>query len=138
MGRGVSTGAGPAFRKAKKAVLDMSTLSSAKGTVVDADGVEIASGPALYDYASEEKAAPAGGRKRGRRALPPPEPGTLVSGAASERWNRFGQAQKGRWEPRRPPSHPNALEVDRGEVRPADGCSRTRWPATARRPVSSA
>ena len=120
MGRGVTTGAGPAFRKAKKAVLDMSTLSSAKGTVVDADGVEIASGPALYDFASEEPAAPAGGRKRGRRALPPPEPGTLVSGAASEQLEiALGPgAQKGRW--KLPPAtfltRTNALEVDRGEV----------------------
>ena len=59
MGRGVRTGAGPAFRKAKKAVLDMSTLSSTKGTVLDTDGFEVASGPALYDFASEEPAVPA-------------------------------------------------------------------------------
>ena len=120
MGRGVTTGAGPAFRKAKKAVLDMSTLSSAKGTVVDTDGFEVASGPALYDFASEEPAVPAAGRKRGRRALPPPEPGTLVSGGASEQLEiALGPgAQKGRW--KLPPAtfltRTNALEVDRGEV----------------------
>jgi S-DNA-T family DNA segregation ATPase FtsK/SpoIIIE len=120
MGRGVTTGAGPAFRKAKKAVLDMSTLSSEKGTVVDTDGVEVAGGPALYDFASEEPASPSGGRRRGRRALPPPEPGTLVSGGASEQLEiALGPgAQKGRW--KLPPAtfltRTNALEVDRGEV----------------------
>jgi S-DNA-T family DNA segregation ATPase FtsK/SpoIIIE len=120
MGRGVTTGAAPAFRKAKKAVLDMSTLSSAKGTVVDADGVEIARGPALYDFASEEPATPAAARKRGRRPLPPPEPGTLVSGGASEQLEiELGPgAQKGRW--KLPPAtfltRTNALEVDRSEV----------------------
>ena len=98
----------------------MSTLSSAKGTVVDADGVEIARGPALYDFASEEPAAPAAARKRGRRPLPPPEPGTLVSGGASEQLEiELGPgAQKGRW--KLPPAtfltRTNALEVDRGEV----------------------
>ena len=142
MGRGVRTGAGPAFRKAKKAVLDMSTLSSTKGTVLDTDGLEVASGPALYDFASEEPAAPAGGRKRGRRTLPPPEPGTLVAAGASEQLEiALGPgAQKGRW--KLPPAtiltRTNALEVDRGEVHARGGCSRSRWPATASRRDSSA
>ena len=39
-------------------MLDMSTLSSTKGAVVDADGVE-GGGPALYDFAREEPASPA-------------------------------------------------------------------------------
>jgi DNA segregation ATPase FtsK/SpoIIIE, S-DNA-T family len=119
MGRGVRTGAGPAFHKAKKAVLEMSTLSSAKSTVVDTDGVEAAGGAALYDFASEEPASPAASRKRGRRALPPPEPGTLVSGGSEQLEIELGPgAQKGRW--KLPPAtfltRTNALEVDRGEV----------------------
>jgi S-DNA-T family DNA segregation ATPase FtsK/SpoIIIE len=118
MGRGVSTGAGPAFRKAKKAVVDMSTLSSTKGAVVDADGAEVAGGPALYDFAREEPTSPTGSRKR-RRGLPPPEPGTLVSGGSEQLEIALGPgAQKGRW--KLPPAtfltRTNALEVDRGEV----------------------
>ena len=143
MGRGVTTGAAPAFRKAKKAVLDMSTLSSAKGTVVDADGVEIASGPALYDFAERG----AGGAGRG------PQARTAAAATAGARDARRRGRQRAAGDrssararrraggsSRRPRSSPapTPWRSTGARSRPAAGCSRTRWPAMASRPASSA
>ncbi|HEY8093946.1 MAG TPA: DNA translocase FtsK 4TM domain-containing protein, partial [Acidimicrobiales bacterium] len=124
MGRGIKTGAVPALRKAKRAVVDMSTLSSERGGgVIDATAAEAGGAdgvPALYDHASEDPPSGAGlGRKRGRRALPPPEPGSLVVGYGQQLEIDLGPgAQKGQW--KLPPAsyltRTSAQEVDRSEV----------------------
>ena len=114
-----------------------------RAPVVDADGVEIASGPALYDFASEEPAAPAGRRKRGRRAAAAAEPGTLVSGAASEQLEidaRPGRAEGPVEAPAGHLPHPHQRlggRPGRGPG-PRPGARGRRWPATASRPASSA
>ena len=121
MGRGVKTGAVPALRKAKRAVIDMSTLSSERGGgVIDASAVEAGGAPALYDHASEDPPSGSGlGRKRGRRALPPPDPRSIVAGDGQQLEIDLGPgAQKGQW--KLPPAsyltRTSAQEVDRTEV----------------------
>jgi S-DNA-T family DNA segregation ATPase FtsK/SpoIIIE len=88
-----------------------------QGHLADADGVEIASGPALYDFASEEPAAPAG--DQGAAGGP---------AAARARDARLGGGQRqleialgpGRRRAGGSAGHfltrTNALEVDRGQV----------------------
>jgi S-DNA-T family DNA segregation ATPase FtsK/SpoIIIE len=118
VGRGVRGGAGPAWRKAQRAVRDMSTLSSASTTAPsETDGGPLPDSPALYDHASEEGSSP-GGRGR-RRALPPPDPTTLVEGQTQQLEIDLGPgAQKGQW--KLPPAsylhRSNALTLDRTEV----------------------
>ena len=77
VGRGVRSGAGPAWRKAQRAVRDMSTLSSAKTTGARVPGVDDGDGPlgpGIYDYASEEgaeRAAAVVAAGRSHRPIPP-------------------------------------------------------------------
>ncbi len=118
MGRGVRSSAVPALRKAKQAVQDMSTLSSSRGGAVsDGETTELGDPPALYDYADEDGGPSS--RRRGKRSLPPPEPGSVVGGDGQQLQIDLGPgAQKGQW--KLPPlsylKRTNALEVDRGEV----------------------
>jgi S-DNA-T family DNA segregation ATPase FtsK/SpoIIIE len=123
VGRGVRSGAGPAWRKAQRAVRDMSTLSSASTTAdggpIEADGAD---GPALYDYASED--GPADSGRGRRRALPPPDPTTLVGGQAQQLEIDLGPgAQKGQW--KLPPAsylhRSNTLELDRAGAQARGG-----------------
>jgi S-DNA-T family DNA segregation ATPase FtsK/SpoIIIE len=129
VGRGVRTGAGPAWRKAKQAVADMSTLNSqrprsepvdgewADGEWADAvdDQAGDPGGPHLYDFAAED--GPYGARRRRAAALPPPEPGTIVDGGAQQLDLELGPgARRGQW--KLPPltylGRTSAQEVDRG------------------------
>ena len=118
-GRGVRGGAGPAWRKAKHALQGMSTLSSSSATApAGTEVAEGADGPALYDFASEAGAAD-GGRGRRRKALPPPDPSTLVGGQTQQLEIDLGPgAQRGQW--KLPPAsyltRSNTLELDHAEV----------------------
>jgi DNA segregation ATPase FtsK/SpoIIIE, S-DNA-T family len=118
VGRGVKTGAVPAWRKAKQALIDMSTLDSAKRTALDeGSGDANGAGPPLYDYAVEDGGAVA--KRRRKRELPPPDPGTLVSGTGQQLEIDLGPgAQRGQW--KLPPAayltRTGALEVDRGQA----------------------
>jgi S-DNA-T family DNA segregation ATPase FtsK/SpoIIIE len=96
VGRGVKTGAVPAWRKVKQAVTDMSTLNSAKDTDASTAvaGAEVGS-PPLYDFASEDDTR---GSRRRRRDLPPPDPGTLVGGNPQQLEIDLGPGvQPGQW-----------------------------------------
>jgi S-DNA-T family DNA segregation ATPase FtsK/SpoIIIE len=117
VGRGVKTGAVPAWRKAKQAIVDMSTLDSSKRASIDDGSIEGVEGaPPLYDFAVEDGALQ--GRRR-RRELPPPDPGMLVSGTSEQLEIDLGPgAQRGQW--KLPPAayltRTGALEVDRGQA----------------------
>jgi DNA segregation ATPase FtsK/SpoIIIE, S-DNA-T family len=117
VGRGVKTGAVPAWRKAKQAIVDMSTLDSSKRASIDDGSIEGVDGaPPLYDFAVEDGALQ--GRRR-RRELPPPDPGMLVSGTSEQLEIDLGPgAQRGQW--KLPPAayltRTGALEVDRGQA----------------------
>ncbi len=118
-GRGVRGSAGPAWRKAKHALQGISTLSSASAAGTDPADTDASGGPPLYDFASEDGGAD-GGRGRRRKALPPPDPSTLVSGQTQQLEIDLGPgAQRGQW--KLPPAtylaRSNALELDHAEVR---------------------
>ena len=97
----------------------MSTLSSSSATApAGTEVAEGADGPALYDFASEAGAAD-GGRGRRRKALPPPDPSTLVGGQTQQLEIDLGPgAQRGQW--KLPPAsyltRSNTLELDHAEV----------------------
>ena len=107
------------MRKAKRALLDMSTLSSERAAgVIDTGATEVTGGPALYDYASEDAPGPrvaSGGGVRFRR----PNPARSSQATRQQLEIDLGPgAQKGLW--KLPPlsylTKTNAQEVDHREV----------------------
>jgi S-DNA-T family DNA segregation ATPase FtsK/SpoIIIE len=116
VGRGVKTGAVPAWRKVKQAVTDMSTLNSEKEGGQPLEGGDAAEGPNLYDFASEDEPS---AKRRRKRELPPPDPAMLVSSAGQQLEIDLGPAaERGQW--KLPPlsylSRTSAQEVDRGHA----------------------